>query len=384
MYLKRPDGNAAGQLRQVSDINGKDHRLLMKDRIYVCHTYYHVYISFLKELALPKDRQGRATLVLSKMSNDFENLKSRVESTGLFEEVTEFDEKRDVFFPELDKLRKGCGNILGNMWYRILYTRKYARLEAPFVPVDFRQYKDIYVYCDSDPIGYYLNQNKIYYHAVEDGLNCLKNLDAARFENRGCFKLKAFMSEKLNLIFVMNGYGKYCLDMEVNDISVLKYKYKKYIEQPRKALVDRLTQADKELILIAFIRDMEGLTAQIRESGSVGDKILILTDPLCSLEVRERIFRDIIKRYEPEGTVFIKPHPRDELDYRALFGEYPQFDSTVPMEMLNFFPGLRFKKVVAVLTEIKAIRFADETVRLGEDFLDAYEEPSIHRQNERI
>ena len=54
------------------------------------------------------------------------------------------------------------------------------------------------------------------------------------------------------------------------------------------------------------------------------------------------------------------------------------------MEVLNFFPGLRFKKVVAVLTEIKAIKFADEMVRLGEDFMDAYEDPLIHRQNEQI
>ena len=138
------------------------------------------------------------------------------------------------------------------------------------------------------------------------------------------------------------------------------------------------------MLLRAFIRDKEGLERQIRESGEVGDKILILTDPLCTLEVRERIFRDIIKRFEPEGTIFLKPHPRDALDYRRLFPEYPQFDATVPMEVLNFIPGLRFKKVVSVLTEIKAIQYADEMVRLGEDFMDDYEDPLIHRQNEQI
>lgn len=36
--------------------------------------------------------------------------------------------------------------------------------------VDFKKYQDIYVFCDSDPIGYYLNYKKIHYHAVEDGL----------------------------------------------------------------------------------------------------------------------------------------------------------------------------------------------------------------------
>ena len=68
-------------------------------------------MTFLKELKLraeadPAKEAGAATLVLSKMSTNFENLKSRVESTGLFEEVLEFDEKREDFFPELAKYRE--------------------------------------------------------------------------------------------------------------------------------------------------------------------------------------------------------------------------------------------------------------------------------------
>ena len=148
--------------------------------------------------------------------------------------------------------------------------------------------------------------------------------------------------------------------------------------------MERLTAEDKAIILKAFIRDIDALKEQITQSENVGDKILILTDPLCTLDIRKQIFTDIIAMFEKEGTVFIKPHPRDELDYRKEFSEYPQFDATVPMEMLNFFPGLRFKKVVAVLTEIKAIQFADEVVRLGEDFMDKYEDPLVHRQNEQI
>lgn len=356
----------------------------MKDRIYVCHTYYHVYVTFLKELSLPGEQRGRATLVLSRMSNDFERMKERAEATGLFEQVIEFDEKREDYFPELLKYKQDTGSFLGNLKNRIRFTRRYAELEAPFVPVDFREYGDIYVYCDSDPIGYYLNQNKIRYHALEDGLNTIVYSDDARYGNRGHFKLKAFLSMYLNLIFVNNGYGKYCLDMEVNDISLIRYPCPRYIQQSRQELTDRLTSEDRDLILRAFIRDKQELERQIAESGRVKDKILILTDPLCTLDVRERIFRDIIEKYEKEGAVFLKPHPRDELDYRKLFPEYPQFDAAVPMEILNFFPGLRFKKAVTVLTEIKAIRFADEVVRLGPDFLDAYEDPRVHRQNEAI
>lgn len=357
---------------------------LKHPRIYVCHTYYHVYVTFLKELSLPRSEQGKAELVLSTMSTDFEEFQGRVESTGLFRKVHVFDEKREDHFPELAQWRKGGRGFLGNLRSRIRFTKLYAELEAPFVPVDFKKYHDIYVYCDSDPIGYYLNQNKIRYHALEDGLNCLKNFDAARYDNRGYFWLKAFLSRYLNLIFVQNGYGKYCLDMEVNDISAIRYPCPRYVERPRQPLVDRLDERDKDIILRAFVRDKEALERQLGENGNIGDKILILTEPLCTLDVREKIFRDIIARYEPEGTIFLKPHPRDELDYRELFSEYPQFDATVPMEVLGFFPGIHFKKAVGVFTEMKALTFADEVVRLGPDFMDAYEDPLIHRQNEQI
>ena len=91
----------------------------MKERIYVCHTYFHVYVTFLKELNLPVEKPAQATLLLSKMSIDFEQLKDRVERIGLFEQVLEYDEKREDFFPEFAAFRQDMGNILFNMLARI-------------------------------------------------------------------------------------------------------------------------------------------------------------------------------------------------------------------------------------------------------------------------
>ncbi len=357
----------------------------MKDRIYVCHTYYHVYVTFLKELALPKEEQGKATLVLSKMSNDFESFKDRASATGLFEEVLEFDEKKDTFFEELAPLKKDKGNIVFNMISRIRFCKKFAKLQEPYIPVNFRDYKRIYVYCDSDPIGYYLNQQHIYYYALEDGLNCIAYYDTARFDNRGAFSVKAFMSKRLNWIFIQNGYGKYCLEMEINDISKIKYPCPYYKEVPRNQYVERLTEDDKAIILKAFVKDYDALLEALQKADETGkEKVLVLTEPLCDLETRERIFKDIIKIYGGDGVVVLKPHPRDELDYNTLFSDYFKIDRTVPMEMLNFIPGAHFDKVISVLTETAAIEFATEKIKLGPDFMDAYEEAHIHRQNEQI
>lgn len=357
----------------------------MKDRIYVCHTYYHVYVTFLKELNLPKEQRGKATLVLSRMSNDFETFADRARESGLFEEVVEFDEKKAEYFPELAPLKEDKGNIVRNMCSRIRFCKKFAQLQEPFIPVDFKAYKEIYVYCDSDPIGYYLNANRIYYHALEDGLNCLAYYDTARFDNRGAFQIKAFMSKKCNLIFIQNGYGRYCLDMEVNDISKIKHACPYYKEVPRQTYVDRLTQEDKQIILKAFVKDYEALVTALKQADAAGTKkVLILTEPLCDLTTRERIFRDIIEQYGQDAVVVLKPHPRDELDYDRLFGSYFRIDRTVPMEMLNFIPGAHFDSLISVFTETEAIHFATEKIKLGPDFMDTYEEAHIHRQNEQV
>ena len=68
------------------------------------------------------------------------------------------------------------------MFHRICYTKKLGKLQQPFVPVNFKEYGDIYVYCDSDPIGYYLSYKKIPYHAIEDGLNCILHYDTAKID----------------------------------------------------------------------------------------------------------------------------------------------------------------------------------------------------------
>lgn len=351
----------------------------MKDRIYVCHTFYHVYVSFLKELALPQEKQGKATLVISHMSTDFGAFPDRIRSLSFFEDVVDFDEKGEKDFPELQEYRQNSG-FVKNLIQRIKYTKRLAELEGPYIPVNFKEYKEIYVFCDSDPIGYYLNKKHIYYHAMEDGLNCLKHGDLAHYDNRKHFAIKAFLSQKCNLIFIQNGFGKYCLDMEVNDISQIEIPFKKYVEVSRKQLVDRLTASDKQLLLKAFVEDIESLKKIVVEGNK--KSALILTEPLCELDVRRQIFTDIINLYKDEYSIILKPHPRDLLDYKEEFPGVCIIDKIVPMEMLNFFDGYKIDLAIGVFTEMSALDFAKEKLRLGGEFMDKYEHNSLHNQQD--
>ena len=54
------------------------------------------------------------------------------------------------------------------------------------------------------------------------------------------------------------------------------------------------------------------------------------------------------------------------------------------MEVMNFIPGLCVDRVITVFTVPDSLHFAKEIIFLGEDFMDRYEAPEIHRQNEQI
>ena len=48
------------------------------------------------------------------------------------------------------------------------------------------------------------------------------------------------------------------------------------------------------------------------------------------------------------------------------------------MELLGLVDGLHFKKVVSVYTPLELVNFVDEKVSLGNEFMDKYEDPSVH------
>ena len=363
-------------------------RDMKKDRVYICHTYYHAYIAVVKELVARHDKRGSADIVLSTMSNNFEKLPERLALSGVFDNVFMYDEKEDVTSDEVMSYHKDKGNIVANLIQRITYTRLLGKLQEEHIPTDLSAYNDVYVFCDSDPIGYYLNYKKIYYHAVEDGLNSGKLDDQARNANRGAWPLKKFMAS-LGLIFIESGYSKYCIDYEVNDISANHKPPKNTIEVPRAQLNDQLSNEDHRILVDIFLENKDRVVSQLLGTGKYDEgkkrpQVMILTEPLCEMDVRKKLFSDIIDEYKDENRVIIKPHPRDTLDYEGAFPEAVVVRDRFPMEVLGDIEGFSVDKVISVITQMDNVYFAKEIVYLGLDFLDKYEDPAIHRKTENL
>lgn len=347
-------------------------------RVYICHTFFHVYIALLMEFN--KDDADKSTLILSTMSNNFTGLKERLEAAGVFTDIYWYDEQADVTSDKVMAYHKDRGNIVLNLMQRMIYTRLLGKLQEAYMPVDLKEYDDVYVFCDSDPIGYYLNYKKIRYHALEDGLNTCRLDDQARSSNEGAFELKRRLA-KTGLIFIENGYSRYCIDFIVNDLKYNTNPPDNIVEQSFDKLCDGLSIEDHKKMVQIFLEDSDRLTDLLDAANYPKPLVMILTEPLCELDVREKIFRDIVDEYKRDYSVIIKPHPRDLLDYESQFSDCVVIRDRFPMEVMNDMPGLKVAKLVSVITQVEGIRFADEIVYLGLDFMDKYEAPEVHRKH---
>lgn len=345
-------------------------------RAYICHTYYHVYVSILKEInyqrASSKDSLG--DIILSKMSTNFKDLKKRIENTGIFNNVLEMDEKRVTYLikDNIDLYSKLP--VIFKIFSGFLFYKKIALGLEPFIDIDFSKYDKIFVFCDSDPIAYYLNNKKIKYIAVEDGLDSFKY---DKIKNIRKFMVFKKILVYFNLKFLPHGYSKYAIAVEVNDINGVCTPIKKTYEQSRKKLLDMLNADEKKLIYRVFL---EGKNVIYRNNTYKTDNktALIVTQPFCndkeSIEkIQNVMYRKIITDYCKGYTVFIKPHPIDQCDYDLYFKDCLILEKYMPIEVLNFNNTIHFNRVITIFsTSIDSIEFADEKIKLGKEYIYKY------------
>lgn len=349
------------------------------NRIYVCHTYYNVYVSFLKELNYQKAGDRKGTIALSLMSTDFKDLKHRLIKSNIFDEVIELNEVHPSLFDEKFKYK-----IVKGTWWNpfsliinwILYWRYIAKQTEKYINVDFSKYRKIFVYCDSDPIGMYLNYKKLQYTAVEDALESCRIPQLEKYIK--FLRLKIILS-KMGVIFMRDGFSKYAKELEVNDKEGIYSWGREVIGVSRRKLLNQLDNVKKELIYDLFYI---GKTSNIFENCK--KNVMLLAGQLCSPKKSFEIFKDIIKIHCDDYNVYIKPHPIDDSDYEKEFPECIILERFFPIEIFNIKCELEIEKLISVTTNLYHHQFAKEKIRLGVEFLDNYEDPQMLSQTSFI
>lgn len=323
-------------------------------KIFICHTEYHVLISLIKNMH--NDENEKNDIVLYGTLNDIDKTYKKVKETNLFNEVYLFnykDTEEIAKIPETKNIilrRKRLKNVIRNSY-----------------DFSFLNDKEIYIFNDSSIIGIYLRMLKTNYNIIEDGLNCYKNI-----QNYYKFKsLKYKIKILLNDLTCSFGSSKYVKQIEVNSKNDIDVFFKdKLVEIPRKEMFSKLSKDEKEKIINVFLDKTLKL-----ENTEIS---LLLTQPLYKDELlnseKQQIdmYKYIIDTYM-DGKIIIKPHPRDNIDYKQISNDYIILDNSFPIEILNFMNNISIKKcVTAFSTSIESIEFCNEKIVLGYEWVQKW------------
>ena len=346
--------------------------------IYICCTYHHVLIAMIKAMNSPVP----SDIILENLIPSCGELKYRLSKQNVFQNVFYFNRRRVPVFKSNSKIKK------------LLFEHKHyyekMREQIKFqLGLDSFDYKEIYIFNDRCVWGYYFCSANIAYHLIEDAIDYFKYIERVNARSwvqqevlamvdPNSFKNK--LKRILNYGFFLLGQSSNAKTIEVNECKDLFIPMdEKIIECPKTQLYDNLTEAQKGIICDVLLRDKAELL-------NIPDKsMLLLTQPLrieTSVPTKQaqiKLYGDIIADYKSRGyKVYIKPHPRDELDYEAIFQDDTVLEQFFPLEVIDFLPIHPFGVAITISSAgIYALESAKEKIVLGFDYTKAYADPDI-------
>lgn len=304
-----------------------------KRKIYICTTYYHVLITVAKTLLSKTDTD----VVICDDIAGAENLCGKLKKYNVFKNL--YFIKQSII-PEL--LTK---NILKNIF--CLHHFNYI-MAKKYIEINFDKYTDIYIFHDDTKIGHYLNDAGYYYHLIEDSLNFYQKILDTPFRYAVIKDWKYYLKRILNYKYLPLGNSKYVIDVEVNENKNLKIKRKKVVEINREDLLNRAFAKYKNIILDIF------LNIEISELLKDKNKALVLTQPLykdkiLKSEQEQLLFykKIVLDLKQKNFKVYIKPHPRDCMDYKTLISDVYVINKEFPIEIFNYIDNISFSAVVS-------------------------------------
>lgn len=299
--------------------------------LYICTTFYHVYILLLKRLT---GIQDACDVVVCKDIPTGEQLKYRIENSRLFNNVWYINQWE---LPD-DRGR----NRLDRLFCQ--HHRRYRTIKK-MLPFDVKKYDNVYIFHDNTKLGRYLNDAKIKYHLIEDSYNFFQHIlqtpQAIHIrEKNHKYKFAKF----LNMGYFPMGESKYVLDIEVNENRNLQIPNSNVVELSRDMMRDLLSEEDKQLIFKIF--------GSPKLPKLDKNTVILLTesfaaDGVCNGEKQMTMYKGIIDDLKSKGlAVLVKPHPRDEMDY-SIF-DVNVIDRFFPIEVLVDQIGKEIQNVATV------------------------------------
>lgn len=328
----------------------------MANKVYVCGTLYHVFISTLKNIE-GKKSGNESLLIVTDFTPKLDLIAQKLVNDGFF---TSF-----IYLP-LFKIRKKFRSEAG-------LFKRYARRNKYLVEYiendsdikkqhDFISKSEINLFSNLGPSSVYFLirfKNNIF-HQLEDGY---------RNYHPVVSNLKAF--KRKYILNTPQGEGR---DSQIKTIEV-QYPEKlpsvvrhKGVKLDIQWLIDSMGEDNKQKLLDTFT---QGHTFSIDGHK----KVILITQPLSedryiSEEYKINLYKQILNDHAKGYDVYIKAHPRETTDYKDKLGvDVIEIPRNFPMEILNFYPNIVFEKGITIFSgALNNLTNIKERIFLGRDY----------------
>lgn len=326
--------------------------------MFVCSSYFHVFVSILRLLS-QRQTKSQSLIIINDHIPDMASLIPRLKQAGYFDHHIVVP-----FYQAKTKLRKKYSflstiinrnkNIVASVDV-ISQIQKYD---------DFIRKSEINIFNNRGFAHAYflLKYPTTYIRLIEDGMGNYYKL----VSNFQAFKRKHILRTVIGA-----GY-----DNQVKEILV---KYPEKIDEklrPKAAPLEldklqvNLNNEDREKMLRIFMNNV-----QINLSGD--RKLLLITQPLSEDKLvnedkKVSLYNRILEPYSKDFTIFIKPHPRELTDYKKKL-TYPfiEIPRGFPLEMFNLLEGLHFEIGLTVFSSaINNVSCINKKISLGKEYLE--------------
>lgn len=332
----------------------------MKRNLYICYTYYHIYISILEIFFRKKQEKSENYLIIADHIFNGEEVKERLEKYNFIEKI--------YFVRDLKLKRRVCNNFFYCIFYRIILGFLFKK-ENKELYKDLIKYSDLNVnmFLDSTTTSHFFMYNYRNLFLVEEGMLIY------------CPRKKVFQDYLYFLLLIPQRVGR--------DKRILKIRIQYPERLPEDIIqkgerlnlqlyINKLNFEEKKIILNIFGFNEKNIE-KLKEK-----KNILYTQPLSedgTITEKEKIelYSKIIKNYKEE-TLVIKQHPKDKTDYKKIFPDIEVLDQNFPAELFSLL-DMKFEKAITLFSTAV---LSDKNIKI--DFYGTEVHPKILKRFGRM
>lgn len=345
-------------------------------RIFVCENPYVLYKVLVKNITNKEDEND---ILISDNFPDLMRIHQALKETKIFKEVMSFHYEPNTKYNSM--VVKRSDNAFVQLWLFLqrywgnTFHQKKLKAVKELQRIDFSQYDQIFVSdFDVSIVNGYLAENKFEYTLMEHAKYVFRRDNVGLVYNTVTYM--AHMLEKVGLITGIRIATKYCRCVEVSKNKDLGrcLGLKEIVEWDVDEQIKKISAQEKNQIFMIYANAYDIYIEKERQANLLLTNPLFLDGLVNSWEEQRKVYQWIIENnFEKESVIYIKPHPRDMMDYAHEFKNVEVIDKGVSAEVLQLSSELRFRKVLTFYsTSVNSFKgVAEEVVSLERTEEDA-------------